>query len=163
MPSDKQLHPRLRKLQGKLWTKQIILLKLSVATSGGEEQFISSFTTAALRKLALPAGGRTRRRAVSQSWWLGWSLLTNACAWAASRLAGRPTASWLCLCLLRLGLPRSRLLQKTAAWAGSGCPRCCSAGRRWDGKSSHAELRRIVQALPLLLPVQNKLAKVKLL
>lgn len=70
--SDKQFHPRLRKLKGKLWTKQNILLKLSVATNCDEEQFISSFTTVANQELALPAGGqrRRRRRDVSQFWWL---------------------------------------------------------------------------------------------
>ena len=60
--SDKQFHSRLRKLKGKLWTKQIILLKLSVATNRDGEQFISNFTTASNQKLALRAGGRMRRR-----------------------------------------------------------------------------------------------------
>lgn len=70
--SDKQFHPRLRKLKGKLWTKQIILLKLSVATNCDEEQFISNFTTASNQKLALPASGHMRRRRdVSQWLWAG--------------------------------------------------------------------------------------------
>lgn len=78
--SDKQFHPRLRKLKGKLWTKQIILLKPSVATNCDEEEFISNFTTASNQKLAVAAGGqRRRRRDVSRFWWLSWSLRTNVC------------------------------------------------------------------------------------
>lgn len=66
--SSKWFHPSLRKLRGKVQTKQIILLKISVATNW--QQFISSFATVSSQKLVLPAGGQRRRKDVSQFWWL---------------------------------------------------------------------------------------------
>lgn len=85
---SKQCHPRLGKLVGELWTKQITLLKFSVAANCNE-QFISKFTAASNQKLALPADGRARRRRFHCS---GDSELqpVNKCAFA---LAGNPLST----------------------------------------------------------------------
>lgn len=78
--SDKQFHPRLRKLKRKLGQTPSFWQSFLLRDGGrrgqnktwcDEGQFISSFTTAPDRKLVLPAGGRMRRRRdVSQFWWL---------------------------------------------------------------------------------------------
>ena len=69
LPSDKQFHPSLRKLEGKLWTNQIIFLKLSVAANCDNSLSAASQLPLIRSWLSQPVGvqGR-RRRGVSQFW-----------------------------------------------------------------------------------------------
>lgn len=109
--SDKQFHPRLRKLKRKLGQTPSFWQSFLLRDGGrrgqnktwcDEGQFISSFTTAPDRKLVLPAGGRMRRRRdVSQFWWL----------WAAAReqMFGSKPSIWAPYSILFMLIPDAHM------------------------------------------------------